>query len=127
MSDKKSENAIVDVALEPYWAAAREGRLLLKSCRDCGKTHYYPRPLCPFCLSANTDWREASGDGEIYSWSVERRATPPYAIAFVTLPEGPTLLTNIVDCDLDGLRIGQKVRLAFESREGQPAPVFKPS
>ena len=50
-------------------------------------------------------------DGTIYSWSVERRANPPYAIAFVTLAEGPTMLSTIVDCDLDAIRIGQAVRV----------------
>ena len=127
MNDKKKDAFTADLALEAYWEAARAGRLLLKQCDDCGKTHYYPRPLCPFCMSSNTQWREASGEGTIYSWSVERRATPPYAIAFVSLPEGPTLLTNIVDCDLDGLAIGQRVKLAFETREEQPVPVFRPA
>ena len=127
MSDKKKDAFSADLALEPYWEAARAGRLLLKQCADCGKTHYYPRPLCPFCMSANTEWLEASGDGSIYSWSVERRGTPPYAIAFVSLPEGPTLLTNIVDCDLDALAIGQRVKLAFETRDEQPVPVFRPA
>ena len=125
MSDKKNETVIADKALEPYWAAAREGKLLLKHCRACGKTHYYPRPICPFCMSDNTEWLEASGNGIIYSWSVERRATPPYAMAFVTLAEGPTIMTNIVECDLNGLAIGQKVTLCFETREDQPTPVFK--
>jgi uncharacterized protein len=127
MNDKKKDTFTADLALEAYWEAARAGRLLLKQCADCGKTHYYPRPLCPFCMSSNTQWREASGEGTIYSWSVERRATPPYAIAFVTLPEGPTLLSNVVDCDLDSLAIGQKVKLAFEIREDQPVPVFRPA
>jgi uncharacterized protein len=126
MADKN--NALVaDVALEPYWAAAREGRLLLKHCRACDRTHYYPRPLCPFCMSDDTEWREASGAGTVYSWSVERRAQPPYVIAFVTLAEGPTLLTNLVDCDPDGVAIGQAVTLAFETREEQPVPVFRPA
>jgi len=125
MSDKKNETVITDKALEPYWAAAREGKLLLKHCLACGKTHYYPRPICPFCMSDNTEWLEASGNGIIYSWSVERRATPPYAMAFVTLAEGPTIMTNIVECDLNGLAIGQKVKLCFETREDQPTPVFK--
>ncbi len=125
MAETKKDAISADVALEPYWAAAREGRLLLKHCRACAKAHYYPRPLCPFCLSADTEWLEAGGDGTIYSWSVERRATPPYAIAFVTLPEGPTLLTAIVDCDLDALAIGQAVKLDFETRDEQPVPVFK--
>lgn len=127
MTDKSKDAFSADVALEPYWQAAREGRLLLKLCRGCGKTHYYPRPLCPFCMSSDTEWTEASGEGSIYSWSVERRGTPPYAIAFVALPEGPTLLTNIVDCDLDTLAIGQKVKLAFETRDEQPVPVFRPA
>lgn len=127
MSDKNKNTSSADVALEPYWQAAREGRLLLKLCRACGKSHYYPRPLCPFCMSSDTEWREASGKGSIYSWSVERRATPPYAIAFVALAEGPTLLTNIVDCNLDALAIGQQVTLAFETRDEQPVPVFRPA
>lgn len=116
-----------DRALEPYWAAAREGRLLLRKCHDCGRTHYYPRALCPFCLSDNGEWVEASGDGTVYAWSVERRANPPYAIAFVTLAEGPTLMTNLVDCAFDSIAIGQRVTLAFETREGVPAPVFRPA
>lgn len=126
MADAK-DNPIADAALEPYWTAAREGRLLLKKCRDCGRTHYYPRALCPFCLSDQGEWIEASGEGVIYSWSVERRAQPPYAIAFVTLAEGPTLMTNIVDCAFDSLAIGQRVTLGFEERDGVPAPVFRPA
>lgn len=125
MSDKKPDAFAADRALEPYWTAAREGRLLMKQCRGCGKRHYYPRPICPFCMSDDTEWLEASGDGTIYSWSVERRANPPYAIAFVTLAEGPTMLTTVVDCDLDGLAIGQRVKLGFEERENQPVPVFR--
>jgi len=127
MSDKKKDAFSADVALEAYWEAARGGRLLLKNCGACGKTHYYPRPLCPFCMSSDTQWLEASGEGTIYSWSVERRGTPPYAIAFVALPEGPTLLTNIVDCDFDALAIGQKVKLGFETRDDLPVPVFRPA
>jgi uncharacterized protein len=58
---------------------------------------------------------------------VMRRASPPYALAFVTLAEGPTMMTNIVDCDLDGLRIGQKVRVTFQQTDtGYRAPVFTP-
>ncbi|MBM4226916.1 MAG: Zn-ribbon domain-containing OB-fold protein [Gammaproteobacteria bacterium] len=127
MSATKDDTAVADRALAPYWEAARAGRLLLRRCNACSELHYYPRPLCPFCLSADGEWVEASGEGVIYSWSVERRANPPYAIAFVTLREGPTLMSNIVDCDLDGLAIGQPVRLKFEEREGQPSPVFRPA
>ena len=111
-----------------YWAAAREGRLLIKRCQACGEVHYYPRAHCPFCFSDRTEWLPCSGRGTIYSFSVMRRAAVPYALAYVTLDEGPTMLTNIVDCDFDALQIGQRVRLVFKpSEDGQPVPMFEPA
>jgi uncharacterized protein len=111
----------------PYWEAAAQGKLLLKQCTACGAYHFYPRSLCPFCLSDKTEWREAAGAGTIYSFSVTRRAEVPYAIAYVTLAEGPTMMSNIVDCDLDAMRIGQRVRLVFKPAEnGQKVPMFTP-
>jgi uncharacterized OB-fold protein len=108
-----------------YWEAAAQGRLLLKLCAACGAYHFYPRVICPFCFSDKTEWRDAAGTGTIYSFSVMRRAEIPYAIAYVTLAEGPTMMTNIVDCDLDAIRIGQRVRLVFRAAEnGQPVPMF---
>jgi uncharacterized protein len=112
----------------PFWDAAAAGRLLIKYCTACAQVHHYPRAICPFCGSDRTEWREASGRGTIYSYSVMRRAPVPYAIAYVTLEEGPTVMTNIVDCDLDAIRIGQAVRVAFRPTDGGPAvPMFAPA
>jgi uncharacterized OB-fold protein len=111
-----------------FWEAAAEGKLLVKKCEECNEVHYYPRPLCPFCGSERTAWQQASGKGTIYSVSVTRRAGPiPYAIAYVTLEEGVTLLTNIVDCDLDTVKIGAQVEVVFKPTDGgPPVPMFKP-
>ena len=113
---------------EPFFDAARQGRLLYKFCDDCQQPHYYPRALCPHCMSDKTQWREASGNGEIYTFSLTRRAGPvPYAIAYVTLDEGVTLMTNIVDCDLESIRIGQRVRLVYKPTDGDiPIACFAP-
>jgi uncharacterized OB-fold protein len=109
----------------PYWEAAARGKLLLKYCVACNAYHFYPRSLCPFCFSDKTEWREAAGTGMIYSFSVTRRTEVPYAIAYITLAEGPTIMSNIVDCDLDSIRIGQRVRLVFKPAEnGQAVPMF---
>ena len=111
----------------PFWEAAADGRLLLRSCKSCGDAHYYPRTICPYCGSSDTDWLEASGKGEIYSVSVMRRgAGAPYAVAWVVLDEGPAMLTNITDCDLDGLAIGQRVELVFKptGEDSPPVPMF---
>jgi len=110
----------------PFWAAAAEGRLALRWCRDCARHHYYPRSICPLCLGEQTEWRTASGGGRIHAWSVMRRAPVPYAVAYVELDEGPLMLTNIVNCDLDALRVGQRVRLTFEPFAGGALPVFEP-
>jgi uncharacterized protein len=113
---------------EKFWAAVAEGHLSIGRCETCGEAHYYPRALCPFCLSADTRLERVSGKGSIYSYSVMRTAPIPYAIALVSLVEGPTMMTNIVDCDLHALKIGQRVQLAFSrSQSGQPVPVFKPA
>ena len=100
---------------------------MVKRCDACGEHHHYPRSHCPFCFSDKVLWRQASGRGTIYSYSVMRRAEVPYAIAYVTLEEGPTMVTNIVDCDLNQLRIGQAVKLTFCATEGgPPLPMFAP-
>ena len=111
---------------KPFWEAAAQGRFLIKRCLACEQAHWYPRALCPFCFSERTEWQPATGGGVIYSYSVMRRATPPYVVAFVTLDEGPTMLTNIVACDPDSLVIGQKVRVVFRSTDGPLlVPVFQ--
>ena len=118
----------VNPETEHFWEAAGQGKLLYKKCAACGEPHFYPRPHCPFCFSDKVEWQEASGRGTVYTYSVMRRAPVPYAIAYVTLAEGPTMMTNIVDCDLDKIRIGQQVRLVFkQSESGQPVPMFTPA
>ena len=111
----------------PFWEAAADGRLLIGKCRSCGKPHYYPRASCPLCGSDATELVQASGRGAVYSYSVMRRVPVQYALAYVTLDEGVTMMTNIVDCDLDAIRIGQRVRLVFKPSEGgPPVPMFTP-
>jgi len=120
-------NLIMDAATESYWTAARQGLLKIKRCTGCSKVHFYPRALCPYCLS-DTEWIDASGLGTIYSVTVTRKAGPiAYALAYVTLDEGVSMLTNIVDCDLDTLRIGDRVKLCFKSADAENrVPMFTP-
>jgi uncharacterized OB-fold protein len=119
----------VTIESQPFWEAAKEGRFLIKRCTGCGKAHWYPRAVCPFCLSSDTEWVESPGEGVIYSYSVMRKSpTGPYAIGYVTLDEGPAMLTNFVDVGPDDLKIGLRVKLKFQPTEGgPPVPVFAPA
>ncbi|MDB5415901.1 MAG: hypothetical protein JWR10_4236 [Rubritepida sp.] len=107
-----------------YFDACREGKLLLGKCNDTGKLFHYPRHVSPFTLSNNVEFVEAKGTGVIYSYSVAR-GKEPFCVAYVTLDEGPVMLSNIIECDLDSIKIGQKVKLKFKDSDGgAPVPMF---
>ena len=113
---------------QAYWTAADEGRLLVKKCKACGEFHHYPRDVCPHCLSVDTEWRQAAGTGTVYSFSTMGKGEATYTLAFVTLEEGVTLMTNLVDCDPSTVAIGQPVRVVFKPSEGGHAvPMFTPA
>lgn len=114
---------------QPYFDAAAQGRLVIRQCVACSRFHHYPRAQCPHCMGAELRWVPAAGTGVIYTFSVTRRGVEvPYCIAYVTLDEGVTMMTNIVDCDLDAVRIGQRVRVVFKAAEdGTAVPMFTPA
>ena len=111
----------------PFWQAAENNKFLVKGCTQCNRAHWYPRIVCPLCGSDQTTWTEASGLGTVYSFSLIERADHPYILAWVTLDEGPVITTNIVDCDLASIKIGDKVTVKFRpTTEGRLMPVFVP-
>ena len=111
-----------------FWAAAENGQLLLNACEDCKRPHWYPRALCPLCGSTRLRWMPASGRGTLYAFSTARKATPAYTLAYVTLDEGPTLMTNIVDATPESLKIGMPVTVQFQrAQEGRMMPFFRPA
>jgi uncharacterized OB-fold protein len=112
---------------QPYWTAADEGRLLIKRCRACGEVHHYPRDICPHCLSDDTEWVQASGQGTVYSYSTMGQGEAAYTLAYITLAEGITLMSNLVDCPPGTLAIGLPVRVVFKPSDGgHHVPMFTP-
>ena len=111
-----------------FWDAAQNNQLSLKFCNSCKEPHYYPRTICPHCGSDDTAWVESKGLGEIYSYTVMRRGVEvPFAMAYVRLDEGISLLTHLTNCDFDAIQIGQKVRVVFqETQDGTKTHLFEP-
>ena len=112
-----------------FWSKANDGVLCVPQCQACGKFHWYPRANCPFCTSDKIELKAAKGTGTVYSFSVSRRGKDDsYIIAYVTLDEGVTMMTNIINTDAKTLKIGQKVRVALvPSADGQKVPMFEAS
>ena len=123
--------------VKQFWDATAEGRLLLPRCEDCRTVIWYPRPYCPVCASLRITWFAASGRGSIYSFTVNRRGQADlpayreagqYVLAYVELEDGPRIMTNIVDCDPDSVRIGQPVELVFhDTGQGTALARFRPA
>jgi uncharacterized protein len=126
---------VQDVESASFWRGCRDGKLLLKLCDGCGRSHFYPRDRCPFCWSEATRWIEASGRGRLHSYSIiHQNPVPPfkdrcpYAVVLVDLDEGPRILSNWdKDISLDRLACDLPVMIAFRSfDDGLVLPVFRP-
>jgi len=104
---------------QPWFDAAAEGRLLYRHCRACGRAHHPPRTMCPHCHSDHTEWKTSGGRGAVYSSSTLRRGVPvPYCIAYVSLDEGVTMMTDLVGFGDETPAIGTRVQVRFVPAEG---------
>jgi uncharacterized protein len=118
----------------PFWAAARDGRLVLQHCARCDRLQHFPRPWCTECLNDEMEFVAASGLGTVYSSTVVRRnrnpafaARVPYVLALIDLDEGVRVMSNVVGCDPADVRVGQRVRVWFEDVDpSHRVPLFTP-
>ena len=136
MTDRKYELPIpvADDASEPFYAGAKEGRLMLVRCTRCDRHRLPGRERCADCWSTEAEWVQASGLGKLYSFGVMHQqyhpafaGVIPYNYAMVELEEGPRLVTNVVDCPDDDLRIDMPVEAVFDAVSDETTLVrFRP-
>ena len=113
-----------DPLSQPFWDAAKEGKLKLPRCVDCNRVHWYPRYICPYCHSTNIEWIDATGTGKIHTFAVQHRAfggwaeETPFVTAFIDLHEGDRMLTVLRGVDPnkpEDIKIGAPVQIEFEA------------
>lgn len=111
----------LDEENRPWWEAMKRHELYIQKCRDCGDIRYYPRALCTSCLSARTEWIRARGRGKVYTFTTTYqnqaagfRESLPYIMAYVELDEGLKMLTNLVECRPEEVKIGMPVEVVYE-------------
>jgi uncharacterized OB-fold protein len=104
----------------PFWDALAEHRVLIQYSPSAGRYVFYPRLLSPGTLVDDLEWREVSGEGVLYTYTVAERPTaPPWAdslpqlLAIVELDEGPRLSTELVNVDPAVLAVGMRVNPVF--------------
>ncbi|MGE0291128.1 MAG: Zn-ribbon domain-containing OB-fold protein [Hyphomonadaceae bacterium] len=120
---------------QPFWDAAKQGKLALQYCDACAKFIFYPRLACPHCGSEEIRWRGACGRGSVYSYTVVENNAPsafiadmPYVVAVIRLAEGVQMLSNIVDCAPAELHCDMDVVVTFERlNDDFVLPKFRPA
>ena len=136
MSDYTGPLPVPTPETKPFWDAARRHELTLPRCRPCGSFFFFPRSVCPRCLSADVEWRQVSGRGTLHTFTVVHRGAKgfplgtPYVIAVVELAEGPRMMTNLVGAEPDPakLRIGMPVEVVFRDVSSEVTlPHFRPA
>ncbi|MFE9440671.1 bifunctional MaoC family dehydratase N-terminal/OB-fold nucleic acid binding domain-containing protein [Streptomyces sp. NPDC006602] len=114
-----------------FWEGVRQHRLLIQRCTGCGTLRHPWLPGCNTCGCPDWDTVEASGEGTVYSYVVLHHPpfpafTPPYAVALIELAEGVRMISNVLGLAYDKVRIGQSVRLEFQSyNDDLVLPVFR--
>jgi uncharacterized OB-fold protein len=127
-----------------YWAAAREGRLVIQKCNACGEKRFPPRPVCGKCRSTDQGWLGVSGHARVWTWAVAYKPMlpgfaelTPYPIAYVELQDHPgirmagNLVTGpgapINSVPQDSIHVGLRVKVVFEKKaEDVTLPYWMP-
>jgi uncharacterized OB-fold protein len=116
----------------PFWAALREHRLCLQYSPSSDRYIFYPRVLAPGTLADDLEWRELSGRGVVYTFTVATRPTAPawedagpQLLAVVELDEGPRLPTELVDVAPEDIRIGMRVRAVYDDHPDEGVTMLR--
>lgn len=135
MSEVLSKNVPVSTAeTAAYWDGCARHELLIQQCKECSTHQFYPRVMCTKCSGRSLEWMRASGRGRVKSFTIVRRAVSeayaaevPYVVALVELDEGPTMMSNIIGCNVDDVLIGAQVEVVFDQwQDGVVVPKFRP-
>jgi uncharacterized OB-fold protein len=119
----------------PFWEAAKRHELVMPRCTICDHLFFYPRSECPRCLSNHLEWMQVSGRGRLHTYTVVYqpanaafRDDTPYIYAVVQLDEVPRMVSNVVQCDLDAVKVDMPLEAIFDDVTPECTLVkFKPA
>ena len=119
---------------QPFWDGCRAHQLRAQRCTACGRFRWPPRTFCPACWSLDYEWTELLGRGTVYSFSVVHHVVSPafkqeapYVVALITVDgsgDQVRLLSNVIDCDWEQVRVGMAVEVVFDETG---LPKFRPA
>lgn len=106
---------------QPFWQGLREHKVRIQYSPSADRWVFYPRSHAPLTLDDDLEWRDISGHGTLYTFTIARRptaadfdGTEPQIIAVVELDQGPRLTTTLVNAPENQIAVGIRVRPVFD-------------
>ncbi len=106
---------------KPFWEATKRHELVIQRCRMCDVFFFYPRELCPTCLSDNLEWAPVSGRGRVHAFTIVYQpndprfnAEAPYVYAVIQLDEGARMISNVIGIEPHDVEVDMPVVAVFE-------------
>lgn len=122
----------LDADNRPFWTGGEVGELRIMRCQDCQTFIHPPRPVCRKCLSDNVAPHAVAGTGVVDTFTINHQKwhpamEVPFVIARVALDDAPGvyLTTNIINCPVDAVDIGDRVRVTFLQQDDVYIPQFE--
>ncbi len=120
--------------MKPFYEAAKQQRLVVQECIQCGTKRFPAVATCNDCLAGHMRWIDVAGSGEVFSFVVMHQIyhpwfadKAPYVVAQIKLTEGPLILSSVIDIAPDEVRIGMPVEVTFQKCSDEiDLPVFRP-
>jgi uncharacterized protein len=135
ISSAKPLPVITDLT-RPFWDAARQGRLVMQKCAQCGTSNFHPKPWCIECGSRELVWTATQPLGSVYSYTVSRSvamnspvwaADLPVILCLVDVDDGARMYAQVTHCKPDEIHVGMRVQVYFEPLgDGIAIPKFRP-
>ncbi len=111
----------VEPEAKPYWEALKAHAMKVQCCADCGRWFFPPRTICPGCMSENVPWTPVSGRGKVWGVTNFHHAFHPgfadeipYNLSVVELEEGARVVTNVIGCPVEDVKIGMDVEVVYD-------------
>lgn len=121
----------------PFWAAAKEGRLVMQKCANCGTVNFHPKPWCIECGSRDLEWTDIKPKGTVYSYTISHTVAMnfpgwkddlPVLLGLIDLDDGARMYAQVTHCSPEDIHIGMRVSAYFEAiSEEAGIPKFRPA
>ena len=121
----------------PFWTAAKEGRLVMQKCANCGTVNFHPKPWCIECGSRDLEWTDIKPKGTVYSFTISHTVAMnfpgwkddlPVLLGLIDLDDGARMYAQVTHCTPEDIHIGMRVSAYFEAiSEEAGIPKFRPA